>query len=169
MVFVKYSADIENLATQKGLDGQPLLAINTDLRRRISKRSMYRWKSLYRATDSAVRDPATYQPRGRPSSFDTDELVVMCDLVKNTPSLFLEEIQKRMLDLTGKRVALSTIARDLHKRLGLSLLMSRRVHFLQSAENRAAYVARVAGIPAEYLVFIGECSFHCTFYASFHS
>lgn len=160
MCFIKYSVDIKKLAVQKSLDGLPLNVINHQLHRRISQDSLDRWKALYRETHSVTQDPATYEKRGRPLFFTSDELSVMLDLVTHTPSLFLDEVQRRMLDLTGKKAPLSVIHHDLHSRLGLTLLKTRRVHPLQSDTDRAAYISRVSGIPPEFLVFIGKHSVH---------
>ncbi|KAG0148870.1 hypothetical protein CROQUDRAFT_369258 [Cronartium quercuum f. sp. fusiforme G11] len=70
--------------------------------------------------------------------------------------MYLVEIQKKMLDITGKKVSVETIRSDLRTRLGLSLVQTRRVDPRQSAEDRAAYIAYIAGVPVEYLVFIDE-------------
>ncbi|KAG0149334.1 hypothetical protein CROQUDRAFT_39849 [Cronartium quercuum f. sp. fusiforme G11] len=61
---VKYSPNIENLATQMFINGNTRQEINVTLRGKISFCTLMRWKVLYRSTQSAVRDPATYGRRG---------------------------------------------------------------------------------------------------------
>lgn len=71
--------------------------------------------------------------------------------------MYLDELQQQ-LELFGDiKVSQATISRELHKRLGLSLLVTWGVHKDQSAIDRAEFVMRVAGIPPEYLVFIDKC------------
>lgn len=122
MVFVKYSVDIKKLAVLKALEGLSLNVINNQLKRQITQDSLDQWLALYRATCKVVQNPDTYEQRGRPARFTRLQLDVMYDLVRRSPSMFLDEVQKKMFDLTGTRAALSTIHRDLHKQLGLSLV-----------------------------------------------
>ncbi|KAG0148682.1 hypothetical protein CROQUDRAFT_654512 [Cronartium quercuum f. sp. fusiforme G11] len=93
---------------------------------------------------------------GRRLRFSDEELAVMNDIVENDPSIFLDELQHKMENVTGDKVARSTIWRELHNRLGLTLHKTRAVDPRQSAEDRADYVARIAGIPPECLVFMDE-------------
>ncbi|KAG0142814.1 hypothetical protein CROQUDRAFT_29866, partial [Cronartium quercuum f. sp. fusiforme G11] len=78
----------------------------------------------------------------------------MKDIVTNNPSIFIDELQLKMENITGERVAKSTIWWELHMRLGLTLHKTRSVDPHQSAGDQADYVAKIAGIPPECLVFI---------------
>ncbi|KAG0140945.1 hypothetical protein CROQUDRAFT_99406 [Cronartium quercuum f. sp. fusiforme G11] len=123
---VKYSPDIKNLAVKMFIEGNNPQQINLTLRTNISFHTLMRWKALYRTTQSA------------------------------SASIYLDELQDKFFDLTGIRVSLSTLSRVLHQRLGLSLLISRALDRRQFPVARAAYIAAIHRIPADYLVFIGE-------------
>ncbi|KAG0149210.1 hypothetical protein CROQUDRAFT_40074 [Cronartium quercuum f. sp. fusiforme G11] len=153
---VQYSPEIKNTAAQMFIDGSTRQEINETLRTNISLRTLMRWKALYRTTQSAVRDPATYERRGRPSSFSEVHLQLLADIIHQSPSMYLDELQEKMFDLTGIWVTLSTLSRVLHQHLGLSLLVSRALDRRQCPVARAAFVAAVHRIPADYFVFIGE-------------
>ncbi|KAG0146411.1 hypothetical protein CROQUDRAFT_521029 [Cronartium quercuum f. sp. fusiforme G11] len=61
---VRYSPDIKNLAAQMFINGNTQQEINQTLRCNISFCTLMQYKALYRSTQSAVRDPATYQRQG---------------------------------------------------------------------------------------------------------
>ncbi|KAG0141701.1 hypothetical protein CROQUDRAFT_34486, partial [Cronartium quercuum f. sp. fusiforme G11] len=86
--------------------------------------------------------------------FSDEELAVMNDIVANNPSIFLDELQHKMENVTGEKVAGSTIWWELHIQLGLTLHKTCAVYPCQSAEYHADYMARIAGILPECLVFI---------------
>lgn len=132
----------------------PLQVIHTTLQKKISKSSLNTWAQLLRTTGSVTRNKSTYAKQGRRYRFSDEQLAVMKDIVTNDPSIFLDELQLKMENITGERVAKSTIWRELHKRLGLTLHKTCSVDPHQSAEDRAGYVAKIAGIPPECLVFI---------------
>ncbi|KAG0146088.1 hypothetical protein CROQUDRAFT_18901, partial [Cronartium quercuum f. sp. fusiforme G11] len=54
------------------------------------------WKALYESTQSAVRNPATYERRGRPSSFSEVHLQLLADIINQSPSMYLDELQEKM-------------------------------------------------------------------------
>ncbi|KAG0152114.1 hypothetical protein CROQUDRAFT_35626 [Cronartium quercuum f. sp. fusiforme G11] len=97
-----------------------------------------------------------YAKMGRPYQFSDEQLTVMKDIVTNNPLIFLDKLQLKMENVTGERVAKSTIWWELHKCLGFTLHKTCSVDLCQSAEDWADYVARIAGIPPECLVFIGK-------------
>jgi hypothetical protein len=70
--------------------------------------------------------------------------------------LYLDEIQVHIEAMTGVLHPLTTIYDDLRHRLLLTRKVARTVHPAQSAIRRANYICRIAHIPSEYLVFIGE-------------
>lgn len=103
-----------------------------------------------------IADPATYKPRGQPHVLSDDHLLVLKDIITHSPALYLDEIQQRLNQITELDISRSTISRELKKRLGLSLLVTRGVHQKQSLAERVRFVRQTANIPAEYLVFIDE-------------
>ncbi|KAG0148316.1 hypothetical protein CROQUDRAFT_694680 [Cronartium quercuum f. sp. fusiforme G11] len=146
---VKYSPDIKNLAAQMFIDGDTQQEINLTLGTNISFRTLLQWKALYKSTQSAVRDPATYERRGRPFTFSRLHLNLLADIVNQSPSIYLDKLQEKMFDLTVIWVNLSTLSRVLHQHLGLSLLVSRALDPRQCPVARAAYVAAIHRIPAD--------------------
>lgn len=156
MGFQRYSADLKLLATQMSFENFSLAEINIHLRSNISVVSLYRWKRTFRATNSVIIDPATYKPIGRPHAMSDENLALLYDLVVERPAVYLDELQSKVLDLTGLTVSRATISRELRTRLGLSLMITRGVHPNQSPEARTEFMWQVAGIPPEFLVFIDE-------------
>ncbi|KAG0146155.1 hypothetical protein CROQUDRAFT_44762, partial [Cronartium quercuum f. sp. fusiforme G11] len=95
---VQYSPKIKNLAAQMFIDGDTQQEINLTLRTNISFRTLLRWKALYESTQSAVRNPATYERRGRPSSFSEVHLQLLADIINQSPSMYLDKLQEKMFD-----------------------------------------------------------------------
>lgn len=156
MGFQTYSEDIKLLATRMAMENVDIEMINATLRTHISATSLWRWKRLYQRTNRVVVDPQNYQRRGRPHVLSDVQLGVLNELVNNNPSIYLDELQRQLVQIIGFPVSQATLSRELHVRLGLSHLVTRRVHAAQSAEDRTDYMFRVARIPPEYLVFIGK-------------
>ncbi|KAG0147172.1 hypothetical protein CROQUDRAFT_485239 [Cronartium quercuum f. sp. fusiforme G11] len=126
-----YSPDFKLLATRMWIQQVPLQVIHTALQKKISKSSLNTWAQLLRTTGSVTRNKLTYAKQGRRYRFSDEQLAVMKDIVTNDPSIFIDELQLKMENIT-----------DPH----------------QSAEDRADYVAKIAGIPPECLVFIDASS-----------
>ncbi|KAG0145469.1 hypothetical protein CROQUDRAFT_45788, partial [Cronartium quercuum f. sp. fusiforme G11] len=120
------------------------------------KSSLNTWAQLLRTTGSVTCDKSTYTKQGRHYRFSDEQLAVMKDIVTNDPSIFIDELQLKMENITGEGVAKSTIWQELHKHLGLTLHKTHSVDPHQSAEDWVDYVAKIAGIPPECLVFIGK-------------
>lgn len=152
MVYCKYGPNIKNLAAQMASEQKSYNQINQTLRRSISCWSFSRWTDLYQRRGNANRDTAEYDRLGRPHMLCDNHLALLHDIVVHEPDLYLDELQVKMNDLTGLNISKATIQQDLSDRLGLSLLVNRRVNSNQSAENRADFIQKVAGIPPEFLV-----------------
>ncbi|KAG0146050.1 hypothetical protein CROQUDRAFT_44887, partial [Cronartium quercuum f. sp. fusiforme G11] len=90
--------------------------------------------------------------------FDNDQLVVL-QTWSNSLSIFLDELQKNMLNLTGKNVSKSTIWCEMHECFGLKLHKTCSIDPFQSPEDQGASVSEIAGVPPECLVFIGTSDF----------
>ncbi|KAG0139278.1 hypothetical protein CROQUDRAFT_54956, partial [Cronartium quercuum f. sp. fusiforme G11] len=110
---------------------------------------------LLRTTGSVTCDKSMYAKQGRHYRFSDEQLAVMKDIVTNDPSIFIDELQLKMENITGERVAKLTIWWELHKHLGLTLHKTHSVDPHQRPENWVDYVAKIVGIPPECLVFIG--------------
>ncbi|KAG0152058.1 hypothetical protein CROQUDRAFT_35752, partial [Cronartium quercuum f. sp. fusiforme G11] len=101
----------------------------------IGTTSLKQWTRLLKTTGRVIQDKATYKKLGRHTWFDNDQLVVLHDMVTNSPSIFLDELQKKMLNLTRTDVSISTIWHELHGCLGLNLHRTRSVDPCQSPED----------------------------------
>lgn len=156
MGFTTYTEDIKLLATRMAMENVDINMINAMLRTSISATSLWRWKRLYERTNRVIIDPQTYQQRGRRHILSDIHLGVLNELVDGNASIYLDELQRELVQIIGIPVSQATISRELHLRLGLSHLVTRRVHPGQSIEDRTDYMFRVARIPPEYLVFIDE-------------
>ncbi|KAA1071435.1 hypothetical protein PGT21_007309 [Puccinia graminis f. sp. tritici] len=66
MVFVQYDSQIKALVVRWLLARRSIADINDDLDFKIHRKTMNRWMSLYIRTRDVVRDPSTYEDRGRP-------------------------------------------------------------------------------------------------------
>lgn len=121
MGFVTYSEQIKLLATQLAEENVPLADINLRLRTSISVVSLYRWKRMFHLTHRVIADPATYDARGRPHALSNANLAILYDLVVDRPSIYLDELQTELRNLTGLEVSRATITREIHTRLGLTL------------------------------------------------
>ncbi|KAG0141925.1 hypothetical protein CROQUDRAFT_51032 [Cronartium quercuum f. sp. fusiforme G11] len=72
---------------------------------------------------------------GQCNLFDNDQLAVLHDMVTNSLSIFLNELQKKMSNLSGKNMSKSTIWCELHEHLGLTLNKTPSVDPCQSPER----------------------------------
>ncbi|KAG0138965.1 hypothetical protein CROQUDRAFT_55429 [Cronartium quercuum f. sp. fusiforme G11] len=95
--------------------------IQRTLRCRIGIMSLNWWTHLLKTTGRVIQDKETYKRMGRHNQFDNDQLAVLHDMVTNSPSIFLDELWRKMLNSTGKNVSMSTIWHELHEFLGLKL------------------------------------------------
>ncbi|EGF98881.1 uncharacterized protein MELLADRAFT_95045 [Melampsora larici-populina 98AG31] len=130
--------------------------INVTLRTKISAVSLWRWKSLYTATNSVIHNPKGYQTHGRPHVLSKEHPAVLYKIVTGNPLINLDEIQQILLRLSDIPISKATISQELHHRLGLLHLVACGVHSAQLIEDRTAYMLKVGNIPPEYFVFIDE-------------
>jgi transposase len=159
MGFVDYPPPVKAICVQMLMSGKSPTTINKTIGYKILLRSFARWKALYRNTQSVVRDPATYERRGRPLLLKRSEADFVLDLLKADPTLYLDEIQSKIVNESGVVLSRSTVYDLLVKRLGQTLKVARTVHPSQCPMKRAAYTIEVSAYPAEYLVFVGQyCS-----------
>ena len=83
----------------------------------VCKRSVERYLSLYHATGSVT--PRRQQQHGPPRLLTEFEQISILQSLVNRPTMYLEELQSELYDLTGTWVHVSTICRTV-QRLGLT-------------------------------------------------
>ncbi|KAG0140072.1 hypothetical protein CROQUDRAFT_23973, partial [Cronartium quercuum f. sp. fusiforme G11] len=83
----------------------------------ILKSSLNTWAQLLRTTDLVTHNKLIYANMGRTYQTSDEQLTVMKDIVTNNPSIFLDKLQIKMENVTGERVAKSTIWWEKHKHL----------------------------------------------------
>ncbi|KAA1132628.1 hypothetical protein PGTUg99_050131 [Puccinia graminis f. sp. tritici] len=152
----KYSADFKYAAVRAAKQGKTLSEINTLLAGSVSKDSLRQWTNLYNTTQAVVRDPSTYKTLGRPFELEGEDLTFISNMVANKPTVYLDEIQRALIEERGVSVCLKTIAKTLHERLNISKKTIRTVNRRQDEEARAYYLSRISCIPTSYLVFTDE-------------
>ncbi|KAG0143723.1 hypothetical protein CROQUDRAFT_677288, partial [Cronartium quercuum f. sp. fusiforme G11] len=116
-----YSPDFKLLAIWMWIQQLLLQVIQTTLQQKILKSSLNTWAQLLRTTGSVTCNKLTYAKLGRCYQFSDEQLAVMKDIFTNDPSIFIDKLQLKMENVTGERVAKSTIWWELHKCLGFTL------------------------------------------------
>lgn len=97
------------------------------------------------------------RPRGRPRILDQGDITYITSLLQANPTLYLDEIQERLLEARGVEPSLSTLSRVLqrlditHKRVAKSALERDEL-------VRATWQAEYGDIPAESFVWLDESS-----------
>ncbi|KAI7934495.1 hypothetical protein MJO28_017010 [Puccinia striiformis f. sp. tritici] len=137
--------------------GLSLNEINDTLDHNVSPDSLRQWVTLYQTTMDVVRNPDFYQPRGQPVKVTRAQSQFILDALELEPTLYLDEIQTHLEALTGERHPISTVHNEIKHRLNLTSKKARTVHPAQCPMARAGYMARMASIPSDHLVFIDEC------------
>ncbi|EFP80771.2 uncharacterized protein PGTG_06727 [Puccinia graminis f. sp. tritici CRL 75-36-700-3] len=137
MPYVDYPAKFKYKFVRAAIDGMTLSEINTAMASTVSKDSLRRWTNLYETTRAVVCDPATYQTRGRPFELDDEELEFIKEMITEKPTVYLDEIQRALLNEKGTSVSLKTISTTLHQRLKMSKKTIRTVNPCQDSEERA--------------------------------
>jgi transposase-like protein len=155
MVFQKYSPDCKFAAVRAALDGKDLAEINRSLGAQISQDSLYCWTSLYERTQAVVCDQSTYLPRGRPFDLTNEDLQFIKELLTDKPTMYVNEIQRALIEQHGISVSMTTILNSLHDCLQMLKKMIRKVNPRQDPNKRALYISQVAFIPSSCLVFTG--------------
>ncbi|KAI7965747.1 hypothetical protein MJO29_001495 [Puccinia striiformis f. sp. tritici] len=157
LVFRQYSKDVKLIVVKMSRRGLSLNEINDTLDHNVSPDSLRRWVTLYQTTMDVVRNPDFYQPRGQPVKVTRAQSQFILDALELEPTLYLNEIQTHLEALTGERHPISTVHNEIKHRLNLTSKKARTVHPAQCPMARAGYMARMASIPSDHLVFIDEC------------
>jgi hypothetical protein len=127
MVFVKYSPDIKAVAVKLLIQGKSPETINELLKTNISNKSLQQWKELWSRTNRAIHNASLYLPRGGPLAITVEEREFVLDLIDKDPTIYLNEIQKAILEASGDFFPLSTISDDIKNRLRLTRKVAQHV------------------------------------------
>ena len=83
----------------------------------------------------------------------------MIELVRTEPGLFLDEIRERLYDHGGTLVGINTLQHNLVEKLSITLKKPDTIHIRKSLGAKYRYIAKMADVPAEFLVFTGKLCF----------
>ena len=155
MAFQNYFPEFKFAAVRAALDRKNLAKINCSLGAQISQDLLYRWTSLYKRTQAVVCDPSTYLPRGRPFDLNNEDLQFIEELLTDKPTMYVDEIQRALIEQHGISVSMTNIFKCLHNRLQMSKKTICKVNPRQDPDERALYISNVAFIPSSCLVFTG--------------
>jgi hypothetical protein len=158
MVFVHYDRQVKVIVVNMATRGVILEEINRTLGHSISRESLRRWMYLYISTRKVVRDPASYEQRGRPLALSYDEAEFILAALELEPTLYIDEIQSHVQAMSGNRHPISTLTDELRACLNLTKKTARTIHPAQCPIQRAEYTARIGGFPSNYFVFMGQYS-----------
>lgn len=120
-----------------------------------SKRAVWDVLALYRK-HGTVSNPLA-RPRGRPRLLKADDLAYISNLIQHQPTLYLDEVQERVLRHRSINVSIATLSRAL-RRLALSHKSLTREALERNELLRATWQAAHASIPKEYQVWVDEAS-----------
>ncbi|KNE91262.1 hypothetical protein PSTG_15327 [Puccinia striiformis f. sp. tritici PST-78] len=160
MVYRAYPPAIKAVAVRRALEGDSKSEICRSLGYSISRQSFSRWMELYQQTRCVIRDPDTYERRGRPAMLSADDCKFMVQLVRSEPGLFLEEIRERLYNSTGTRLSYQAVHDNLVNRLSITLKKPSTGNCQKNLVAKYAFVERMEFFPAEFLIFLETCSDH---------
>lgn len=120
-----------------------------------SKSTVYNILNLHRDFNQ-THNPYARQ-RGRPRSLTTNDTSFLHSLLQANPTLYLDELQDRLLEARGVDVHISTIFRAL-RRVALSHKSTATAALERNEELRATWLAAYGDIPMEYFVWLDESS-----------
>lgn len=147
-----YSMDIRWRVVYRRIGmGQTLRSIAQDLH--IALGTVYSWWRRFGETGDV--SPTNRHARLQPSLLDEGRQTFLVALVSNNPTLYLAEISRVLLDVTGSMVSPSTVCRTLHK-LGFSRKRVRLEALQRWPALRGAFIVEVNNFPVDWLVFVDE-------------
>jgi len=120
-----------------------------------SERTVYYILSCYRKY-GLVTNPHTCTP-GRPHVLDMTILNYMSALLDANPTLYLDEIQDKLLEVHDIEVHISTISRSL-RRLALSHKNLAKAALERNEHLRATWQGVNGDIPKGYIIWLDEAS-----------
>ncbi|POW14216.1 hypothetical protein PSHT_07458 [Puccinia striiformis] len=156
MVFRCYNPGTKVAIVRMSLQQHSQTFIRDALGVTVSRHSFNRWTSLFRETQRVVRDPEEYSRRGRTRLLTAEDREFMLQLIRNEPGLFLDELRKRLYDSNGTLMGLTSLHENLVRNLTITLKKANTVSIRKSLHQKFQYIAQMANVPAEFLVFTDE-------------
>jgi transposase len=156
MVYRWHAAATKIAVVRMALRGISFSSIRNMLGSTFSRQSFRRWLELYEETRCVVKDPDTYEARGRPASLSSEDREFMIRLVQSEPGLFLKEIRERLYDSSGLFLSTTGIHRNLVERLSITLKKPETKSARKSLVSKYAFVEKMRFFPADFLVFTGK-------------
>ena len=80
----------------------------------------------------------------------------MIELVRTEPGLFLNEMRERLYDSNGTLLGISSLHENLVEKLSITLKKPNTVNIQKSLAAKYCFVAKMANVPAKFLVFTGK-------------
>ena len=118
----------------------------------MSKRSVDRYISLYQST-------GTVEPRkqchGPPHVLNKFEQISLLQSLVNKPTMYLEELQSELYELTGTWVHVSTICRIV-QHLGLAKKKVQRIALQCSGELQLQFMAEMSMFDPQMIIWVDE-------------
>ena len=118
----------------------------------MSKKSVDRYISLYQSTGSVEPKKQHHGPQHVLSEFEQISLLQSLD---NKPTMYLEELQSELYELTGTWVHQSTICRTVHH-LGLTRKKVQRIALQCSEELQLQFMAEISMFDPEMIIWVDE-------------
>ena len=117
------------------------------------KRSVERYLAIYHATGSVA--PREQKQHGPPRLLTEFEQVAVLQSLTTKPTMYLDELQSELHDLTGTWVHVSTICRTVHH-MGLTRKKVQMVALQCSMEMQAKFMAEISMFDPHMLVWVDE-------------
>ncbi|KAI7963684.1 hypothetical protein MJO29_004111 [Puccinia striiformis f. sp. tritici] len=156
MVYRRYDSSTKITTVRMTLQNHSRSFIRQSLGRTISRQSFDRWTQLYHKTQRVVRDPQEYDVRGRHSLLSSEDRDFMIELVRTEPGLFLDKMRERLYDHGGTLVGINTLQQTLVEKLSITLKKPNTVNIRKNLPYKYRWIAKMANVPAEFLVFTGK-------------
>lgn len=145
-----YSDDLRwRVVWQRRLQNKPVVRIAKDLY--TSPRTVERWVKLFDTTGEVSPKEYRHGPLTKLSEFE--EITVLQSLLGN-PGMYLHEVQRELLDITGTWIDCSTLCHYAHC-WGLTRQMT-QVALQRSEVKRAEYLAEITQFDPNMLIFVDE-------------
>lgn len=131
--------------------------VNRQTIKEVAKNLYVAESTVYRIVDRFERtgSVASNQPMPRAHRLHEHDELILIELVSENPSVYLREIQTKLMETTGTVASASTICRTL-KRLGITRRKLKYVALQRSEILRAAYQAEVSMYNSDMFVFVDE-------------
>ncbi|POV98069.1 hypothetical protein PSHT_14235 [Puccinia striiformis] len=156
MVFRCYDPGTKVTIVRMSLQQHSQTFIRDALGVTVSQHSFNRWTSLFPETQRVVRDPKEYSRQGRTRLLTAEDREFMLELIRNEPDLFHDEPCERLYDSNGTLMGMTTLHENLVRNLNITLKKANTVNICKSPRQKFQYIARMANVPAEFLVFTDE-------------